>query len=154
MKIPNAFQPTTVTLPYSVWIDVIQNLQWAQGEAEDGEHNPGDDYTWRARTLDMLSNRLAAGVDANFTLLEPVYIYERPCYQWYEINWVAEHTLWHFQQYALQHLSGENPFLYHEVTHIGAQRYYPVVEEIEGSFRFSLYRVKKQVCGVHNQTLG
>lgn len=94
--------------------------------------------------MDMLANHLAASVDANFMPLEPVYIYERPLWEWRHVTWVAGHTLWHFMQYALQHLTGENPFLYNEVTYTGAQSYYPVVEEIEGSFRFTLFKTIEQ----------
>jgi hypothetical protein len=143
-KTPKASQPMTVTLPYTVWTNIIQNLQWAQAEAGEKDGNPEDEYVWRSRAMDMLANHLAASVDANFMPLEAVYIYERPLWEWRQVTWVAGHTLWHFMQYALQHLAGENPFLYHEVTCTGAQSYYPVVEEIEGSFRFSLFKTKEQ----------
>ena len=140
-----------MTLPYEVWTDIIENLLWAQAEAGEKDGNPEDEYVWRSRNMDMLANRLAASVDANFTEMETVYLYERPLWEWQQVTWVADHTLWHFMQYALQHLAGENPFLYHEIDRINSQ-YYPVVEEIEGSFRFTLFKTKEQIHGVRSQT--
>ena len=100
--------------------------------------------------MDMLANHLAAKVDATFKPMEPVYIYARPQWEWLLVSWVAGHTLWHFMQYALQHLAGQNPLLYNEVN-CNSSQYYPVVEEIEGSFRFTIFKAKEQTDGVHSQ---
>jgi hypothetical protein len=133
-------------------MNIIENLQWAQIEAGEKDGNPEDEYVWRSRNAEMLVNRLAASVDTNIMPLEAAYIYERPLWDWRQVIWVADHTIWHFMQYALQHLAGENPFLYNEVTYTGAESYYPVVEEIEGSFRFTIFKAKEQINGVRSQT--
>ena len=135
-----------------MWTNIIENLQWAQAEAGEKDGNPEDEYVWRSRTMDILANHLAAKVDANFKSLEPVYVYERSLWEWRQVTWVADHTIWHFQQYALQHLAGENPFLYSEVIYTNAPSYYFTVEEVEGSFRFTIFKAKEQANGTHGET--